>query len=215
MSAGRGKLIAFEGLDGSGKSTQLGLLADRLRDLGIRVHETREPTDGPIGSLIHQMLTGRIGNGQETMAALFVADRLDHILSPADGMLARTCAGVHVLCDRYYFSSYAYQGAHLPTDWVMDCNALCSRILRPDVNLFLDLAPEKCLSRLEKERLHLELYENMESLTRVREKYLEAFELLGSEEEVLLFDADRDLDELSEEIWSKLEDMLSPHPGRT
>ena len=85
----RGIFIAFEGIDGSGKSTQVARLAKRLRSMDYKVYETFEPTDSPIGSLIHQIMIGRIQAGQETIASLFVADRVDHLLNDINGILKK------------------------------------------------------------------------------------------------------------------------------
>lgn len=76
-----GKFIAFEGIDGAGKTTQIKLLTKKLAALGVRCYETREPTDSPIGSLIHQIMTGRIPADNKVIASLFIADRVDHLLN--------------------------------------------------------------------------------------------------------------------------------------
>ena len=77
--ATKGKFIVFEGIDGSGKSSQMRLLAQYLGDRGVRVHLTCEPTQSPIGSLLRDCLTGKLDTDERTIAALFAADRLHHI----------------------------------------------------------------------------------------------------------------------------------------
>lgn len=72
---GKGKFIALEGIDGSGKSTQIQYLAERLKEREIRCYTTFEPTYSPIGSVIHQILSGRVKTDNRALAALFVADR--------------------------------------------------------------------------------------------------------------------------------------------
>ncbi len=104
-----GVLIAFEGIDGSGKSTQIRLLAERLREKRISFYTTMEPSDAPIGSMIRQILTGRMQADPKVIAALFTADRLDHLLNDVNGVVRKIENGTVVLMDRYYFSSYAYQ----------------------------------------------------------------------------------------------------------
>lgn len=89
----KGNFIAFEGIDGSGKSTQIGLLAERLKKEGIRCYTTMEPTNGPIGSLIRQVMTGRIRMDNKAIAGLFAADRLDHLLNEVDGIAAKMEGG--------------------------------------------------------------------------------------------------------------------------
>ena len=143
----RGCFFALEGIDGSGKSTQLPLLARRLEEAGFPCLQTREPTDGPVGSLLRRVLTGQVTCDSRVAAPLFVADRLDHLLRPEDGLLAVLEGGTTVLCDRYLFSSYAYQSVDLSLDWVIGANRPCADLLRPDATLFLDVEPELALAR--------------------------------------------------------------------
>lgn len=199
----KGKFIAFEGIDGSGKSTQISCLTNRLKQNGISIYNTFEPTDSPIGSVIKQMMTGRIHGQHETIAALFVADRLDHLLNVTNGMLSKVAQGITVLTDRYYFSSYAYHSAHVEMDWVIAANALSAKILKPDINIFLDASPETCIKRLRHGRFHLELYENFETLQSVRDNYFKAFKKLKHAENILIIDADRSADEIADDIWIK------------
>ena len=104
----RGLLIAFEGIDGSGKSTQLPLLADWLRGQGCAVVETREPTDGPYGREIRALYRDRSRVSRERELELFVLDRRQHV---TECILPALEQGRIVLTDRYYFSTAAYQGA--------------------------------------------------------------------------------------------------------
>jgi dTMP kinase len=208
MHNDKGRFIVFEGLDGSGKSTQIKYLANRLRAKGLKVYETFEPTDSPIGSLIHQIMIGRIHSNQKTIAALFVADRIDHLLNNINGIHEKVINGVVVISDRYYFSSYAYHGIHIPIEWVINANSLSKEILKPDVNIFLDLPPKKCLERLNKERWHFELYENIENMRSVREKYLESFQILKDKEEVIIINADTNPNEVAKNIWDSIKYMF-------
>jgi len=203
-----GKFVAFEGIDGSGKSHQIRLLCEKIRDTKRKTYETFEPTDSPIGSLIHQMMTGRINSNDKTIAALFVADRLDHLLNDVNGILQKVVDGNIVLTDRYYFSSYAYHGIHMPLEWVIDANHLCHEILKPDINIFIDVPPERCLERINKERWHLELYENLENMKRVRDKYFEAFDVLSDKEHIVIIDGDRPAQEVADAIWTHVEGLL-------
>jgi len=208
MSGNRGRFIVFEGLDGSGKSTQVRHLARRLQAEGISVYETFEPTDSPIGSLIHQIMMGRIHCDHRTIAALFVADRIDHLLNEVNGIYHKVREGRIVVSDRYYFSSYAYHGVHMPVEWIVQANSLAAGVLRPDVNIFLDVPPDKCVARLNREKWHLELYENSEMLRKVRQKYLECFAMLDSIERVVLVNADADPNQVADEVWSTVAKIL-------
>ena len=196
-----GRFIAFEGIDGSGKSTQIRHLAKRLSSLGIKCYETREPTDSPIGSLIHQMMTGRIIADNRVIASLFIADRVDHLLNKTDGILSMVNSGVTVITDRYYFSSYAYNGIEIDMDWVIQGNAISAEILRPTLTVFLDISVETALERIKRERFHTELYETQERLVAVRAKYFEAFEKLKDIENIAIVDAEADFDIVQKRIW--------------
>jgi thymidylate kinase len=204
----KGCLIALEGIDGSGKSTQARMLAERMRQEGIACYATMEPTDSPIGALIRQILTGRVKTDNRVIAPLFVADRLDHLLNEVNGILPKIEEGIHVITDRYYFSSYAYQGVDLPMDWVIRANEPNSAILRPAVTIFLDLTPELALERIARNRFQMELFEEKARLVQVREKYMEAFEALKGVERVAVVDAGRSLGEIADEVWEVVKEYI-------
>jgi len=105
----RGRLIAFEGVDGTGKSTQITLLGERLLQLGLRPLLTREPTDGPHGRRLRELFhdRARAGGAREELE-LFLLDRRQHVAEVIEPALRQ---GRIVLTDRYYFSTAAYQGA--------------------------------------------------------------------------------------------------------
>ncbi len=200
----RNLFIAFEGIDGSGKSTQLRLLVERLRKSGHKVYSTFEPTDSPIGSVIRNIFKHRIEADHRTIASLFVADRLDHLLNKTDGILKKLEDGYTVLTDRYYFSSYAYHGVFMPIDWIIKANSLSADLLRPDLNIYIDIDPHVTMQRLHENRSSIELYETFENLTLVREKYLEAIEKLKSIEKVFIVDGSLNQDEIASQIWQKV-----------
>ena len=204
----RGRFFALEGIDGSGKSTQLPLLARRLEALGRPCVQTREPTGGPMGALLRQVLTGQVTCDSRVVAPLFVADRLDHLLRKGDGLLALVEGGTDVLCDRYYFSSYAYQSVDLPLEWVIGANRPCADLLRPDATLFLDVAPELALERIARGRDHTELFETRERLTRTREQYFRAFEAEKDRERIIILPGDLPPEELSRAIWDRVAPLL-------
>ena len=196
----RGRFIVFEGLDGSGKSSQLRLLGEYLKESGQNVLETLEPTSGPVGSLLRQILTGRMRADPHTIALLFAADRSDHLFQQQDGLLARLAGGMTVLCDRYYLSNYAYQAEHVSLDALIEFNRHNTRNLRPDLTLFLDLPVEVSLERIRKNRVSVELFEKEENLRKVRDFYHQAIERLASEENIRIINADRSVDEIAADI---------------
>ena len=194
--------IAFEGIDGSGKSTQVQLLSEKLKNKGKNVFCTSEPTDSPIGSVIRNIFKHRIEADHRTIAGLFVADRLDHLLNRSDGLLKKIEEGFTVITDRYYFSSYAYQGVHMPLKWVIEANSLSAQLLRPDLTVYIDISPDVSMARLNKGRSLIELYETTENLKNVRDKYFEAFELLKNQESIFITDGNRPPEEIAVDIWS-------------
>ena len=200
----KGIFIAFEGIDGSGKSTQIQMLANRIQQEGIRCYQTCEPSTGPIGSLTRQILTGRIKTDNRVIAAMFAADRLDHLLNEVDGIVSKVENGICVITDRYYFSSYAYHSVDVPMDWVIKTNEESAKVLRPDVTVFIDIDADTAMERITKNRFHTELFEKKSRLEKVRSNYLKAFDLLKEEENVVVVDGTKTPEEISDLIWSQV-----------
>lgn len=203
-----GRFLALEGIDGSGKSTQLQLLLERLRARGVECCGTREPSDGPVGAMIRQILTGRVTADHRVIAGLFAADRLDHLVNRRDGILEQVRSGVTVVTDRYYFSSYAYHSVDVDMDWVIDSNRLSAELLRPDATIFLDVPVRRALERIGQNRSHTELFEKEDRLTATREKYLEAFERLRDKETVAVIDAGGDVETVAERVWAAVSHLF-------
>ena len=200
--------IAFEGIDGSGKSTQVKLLKENLENAGHKVYTTFEPTDGPIGKIIRDIFGGRMEADHRTIAALFAADRLEHILNKKDGLLKKLEEGYTVITDRYYFSSYAYHSVHMDTDWVIASNSLAAQLLKPDFNIYIDISPELSMERINKGRTSTELYETLENLQNVRNKYEEVMERFNSKEEILIIDGNRQAVLIAHDIWEKISGLI-------
>jgi dTMP kinase len=194
--------IAFEGIDGSGKSTQIKLLSEKLKENGHKVYTTFEPTDSLIGAMIRNIFNGRFAADDKTIAGLFVADRLDHLLNETNGILKKLKDGYTVITDRYYFSSYAYHGVHVPVDWVIQANSLSAQLLRPDVNIYIDILPEVSMERLNGGRSSMDLYETLDNLTKVRNLYLDVIERLKNEEKTVIIDGNRTAEIISSDIWN-------------
>ncbi len=205
----RGAFIAFEGIDGSGKSTQSALLIQKLRQEGIPCYATMEPTDAPIGSLIRQVMTGRVKTDNKAVAALFAADRLDHLLNEVDGIVSKIESGVTVVTDRYYFSSYAYNSVHMPMEWVIKANEQSSAILRPSVTVYIDIDPDTALDRIAKNRFRQELFEKKSMLVKVRDNYMKAFKLLEKDEKVFIVDGNRPQEDIAETVWNAVKECFS------
>ncbi len=147
--ARRGHFIVLEGLDGAGTTTQTRRLASWLEGQGRKVHVTAEPSGGPVGGLVRQVLTGRVAGGPEgapfdpaALALLFAADRLDHVASE---IRPRLVDGWDVVSDRFTLSSLAYQAATCgDARWVEAINGLAPA---PDVTLFLQVSARTALRR--------------------------------------------------------------------
>lgn len=167
----KGALFTFEGIDGSGKGTQILRLKDALLERGYDVLVTKEPTDGPCGSLVHQAMTGRLDLDEASIAALFAADRLDHLYKN-EGILEVLEKGTIVLSDRFVLSSLAYNSVDLDPTWIYDLNREALRVANVAAHLYLDLPPDIAFARIESRGVTLERYETLERLAYVRERYL-------------------------------------------
>lgn len=196
----RGRLIVLEGIDGAGKSTQIERLAKHLTEQGRAVFCTAEPTSLETGVALREALGGKVCKSECEMAAMFVADRIAHNIHPTEGIEAALQAGMDVLCDRYYYSTLAYQGQSTDYLWCKTMNLACPEIRRPDLCLYLDLTPQQSLERIRKGRTSVEIYENEETLTQVRQSFLAVLDDLKDEETIVRVDAYRSAEEIAEEI---------------
>ena len=204
----KGKLIVFEGIDGSGKSTQVALLADRLRQAGHAVALTAEPTDLPCGKALREALSGRVKKSECEMAVMFVLDRIAHNVTE-NGIAHLLEQGMCVICDRYYYSTLAYQGLSTDYAWVKSMNLSCPEITRPDLCIYLDLTPEQSLSRIAAGRDSVEIYENLETLTGVRNRFLEVIEDLKKEgEQIAVINAMGSREEIAERIFGVVKGLF-------
>lgn len=204
----RGKFIVIEGLDGSGKGTQIRLLENCLRARGISLHLTAEPTEHATGGLIRDALCGMTKRTPCELAALFMADRVAHCSNPVSGINKLLDDGVTVICDRYYYSSFAYQGMDTDLKWVMDQNLNCPEILKPDLCIFMDVPPAECDKRIESGRAQREIYEaNVGTITRIRDKYMEVFKLL-EDHNIAIINASRTPEEVSRDVIKAVDEVM-------
>jgi dTMP kinase len=200
----KGRFIVFEGIDGSGKSTQIQNISKRLKAQDLKICTTFEPTDGPVGALIRQMLTGEIKTDQRTIASLFAADRTDHLTNQKNGIKQKIDDGEIVLCDRYYFSSYAYHAQYIDLDWVIHANSLNAEILRPDVTIFIDVSPDICLERIKLSRTQFEMYEKIDIMKKVRANYFKAFDILKDKEKIAVIDGNRSMQKVEDAVFNEI-----------
>lgn len=194
----QGKFIVFEGLDGSGKTTQIALLEKHLSERGRRVFVTAEPTSSPTGKILREALSGAVKKTPSEMAALFVLDRISHNTDTECGIKKMLSDGYDVICDRYYYSSLAYQGSETDYDWVKSMNLGCPDIRRPDICIFLDLDPDKCIGRIAARRTATEIYEKKEKLEKFRGTFMKVFGTLN--DRVAVVDASGSIEATAEKV---------------
>ena len=203
-----GKFIVMEGLDGSGKSTQLRLLEQSLRCRGYAVDITAEPTPSAIGGLLRDALCGYTQRTPAEMAALFALDRIQHNVNPVWGINRMLSEGRIVISDRYYYSSLAYQGRITDPAWVRALNLDCPEIRRPDLCVFLDVDYESCRRRVEEGRAFLEIYEDPESLRATRECYHRVLRELSGRDNIVIVDAARTPEEVAADVLAAVLPVL-------
>ena len=192
----KGVFIVIEGVDGSGKTTQAKILANKLSEKH-KVLYTAEPSHGKVGVFIrNDCLYEERRLPTEVEALLFAADRIEHLQNELAPALSE---GKIVICDRYIYSSLAYQGsAGLSLDWIKTINA---RALEPDFALYIDVPPEQVLERLQRK---LSVMETLETQKKVREIYLKYVE----KGELIRIDGEKDKAAVAQELFLKVLSLL-------
>jgi dTMP kinase len=209
-----GLFVVLEGVDGAGTTTHTGLLARALRKKGLPITTTREPSDGPIGMLIRQILTGRVvvpgisGNRPSswtTMALLFGADRMDHLEATVHPNLMD---GVTVLSDRYDYSSVAYQsvtggGEPETVQWIREINR---NARRPDLTLVLDVDPATSAKRRAARASGVEIFDDQELQTQLAAFYRE-IDAHFPGDNIVHVDASRTIEEVAADVLHAVEHL--------
>lgn len=187
----RGRFVVLEGIDGAGTTTQAARLREALNAAGERTMGTCEPSDGPMGMLLRQALTGRLvgHKGDQpapldavTLALLFAADRADHV---AQVVMPLVDSGVTVICDRYVLSSIAYQGLELDAAFVAEINR---KVPSPDITFFLDVPPKVAQKRRLATRAREELYDALAVQQHVDRNYRAAIAARKNDERIEMID---------------------------
>jgi len=186
--------ICLEGIDGSGKSTQITLLEKWLNDIGQEVLQVREPTQSDVGVLLRKMLASSQAteeNVQRTLALLFAADRTVLMKEIEEAK----SAGKVVISDRCFYSSMVYQN---DVEWISQINKY---VKRPDITILLDMETETAFKRCEGK----DHFENIDFLKDVRDKYLE----LAEKEDFYVINAGNGVNKVHDDIKR----VLSPKFG--
>ena len=196
--------IVFEGIDGSGTTTQLRRIGEAMEKAGIPHMTTAEPTGRPEGALVRKILRGEIEAEPGTVAFLFAADRYQHIHGK-EGILAAIEGGAVVLCDRYALSSLAYQG--------MTCGIELPRLLnsgfpRPGLTLFFKVDPEIAMRRMSS-RNQLEIYEKLHIQKLVSHAYEDQIAVARAAGwNIVTIDAGKSVDEVTRQLFEAIDTYL-------
>jgi len=201
----RGKFIVIEGLDGCGKTTQLKLLTEKLREQGEKVIETNEPTKGSVGKLVRQVLEKKVILPPDALQLLFVADRSDHLKQTIKPALS---AGKVVISDRYLWSTIAYGSLNLDKNWLLSLHRYC---LYPNISIFLEVKPKTCLQRIGLRGENKTIFEEEEKLRRVWQTY----QWLAKKfrEDIIIIDGERKPEAISREILNKILNFAGLKPS--
>lgn len=210
MRNNRAPFIVIEGTDGSGVSTQTERLEEKLRGEGREVYLTKEPTAGPAGAMIRLILAGRLVHQKDapelgafqphTLALLFAADRMDHLHID---IIPKLNIGVTVICDRYYLSSYAFQGIDVDIEWLQKINSRC---LKPELTIFLNVDSTICYKRIQRRRWHIELFEEQAKIEEVRQNYIKVIQhLMWQGENIVIIDGNQPISVIHQQIFREVE----------
>lgn len=194
-----GKFIVFDGLDGSGMSTQAAKLVDFLNEKNQKllfgytgVYLTKEPTSSLIGGLIKSQLTHDWTSSPECLQLLFSADRAYHLEKEIIPLLERK---VIVISDRYFFSTLAYGSLKIKDfNWLL---TLQKKFLVPDITFFLKVSPKICIERIRKERFGITLFEKEETLEKVWKNYEKIAKRFKN---IYIIDGERSIDKIAQDI---------------
>lgn len=200
--------IVFEGLDGTGTTSQLRLLQEAFTAAGKKecVHFTAEPTGSVIGKTIRAALSGSTIMDQKTIAYLFGADRCEHIYGKG-GIMEQLNAGKAVFSDRYLFSSLAYQGLTAGKDLATEIN---SRFPLPEYVFFFKLPAQTAMERISKRNTPFEIYEKERFQEQVAEAYADIFSYYRTaapDMQIIPIDAAETIEEIHKKIWSIVQEL--------
>ncbi|MCD6330156.1 MAG: dTMP kinase [Candidatus Cloacimonetes bacterium] len=212
----KGLFVTFEGIEGCGKSTQARLLAESLRNLGLSVLLTREPGGPRISEEIRTILLNKEFNEMNrlTEVFLYMASRAQHTL---EWIIPAIEKGQIVICDRYYDSTYAYQGAarEIPEYEIETINTIATTGLKPDVTYIIDVPVEIGLERLHNgtkaEDIDRLESEDIDFHRRVRAGYLKLAK--KEPDRVVVIDGTKNIEEIHKDIMKNIKQRYKDLSG--
>ncbi|MBI4014601.1 MAG: dTMP kinase [Candidatus Aenigmarchaeota archaeon] len=184
--------FVLEGLDGSGITTQAHLLKNYLAKKALL---TKEPSDGLIGGLIKSCLRKEWSTSPLALQMLFAADRAHHLESEIEPALKQ---GKIVISDRYMLSTYAFGAVGVDIATIKAINA---SFRKPDATIFIDTPPDVCVTRMSESRQHVELFEELDKLRKIRENYIR---YIGEFPDAHIIDGNRPMEEVHEDVKKAL-----------
>ncbi len=211
VAAAKGCFITFEGGEGSGKSTQIQILADRLNNTDVRTIVTREPGGSPGAEIIRHVLLSGVGKafGSDAETLLFAAARDDHVHQVIKPALER---GIWVLCDRFTDSTQVYQGKLGKVDpmLIKELERVTIGELKPDLTLILDVPVAVGLRRAIKRRGKAIADRFEQESLGFHEKLRAAYQQLATDEpqRCVLIDANADADTVAARVWAAVQERL-------
>jgi len=203
----KGLFITFEGIDGCGKSTQIGKLAEYLEKKQVPLLFVREPGGTAIGEKIRNILLDKKSDGMCNMTELLLFEAARAQITE-EKIIPATASGTTVLCDRFFDSTVAYQGyaRDMGHETVSNLNMLATGGKSPDITFLFDISPEEAFARRsdrgEEDRLE---GLGLEFQRRVREGYLE---MAKTSDRIKVIDASRSVDEISAEVLGYISEMV-------
>jgi dTMP kinase len=208
---GRGRFISFEGGEGSGKSTQIRILAERLDAAKLRAIVTREPGGSPGAEIIRHLLLSGMGKllGPEAETLLFAAARDDHVRTVIKPALSQ---GVWVLCDRFSDSTRAYQGrlGKVTPEIMNAMERVTIGSLKPDLTIILDVPVEVGMQRAAVRRGSgaPDRFESED--VKFHQQLRDAYRQIAADEpkRCVLIDANADANTVAASVWAALRDRF-------
>lgn len=187
------RFIVLEGIDGSGKSSVI----DKLKDTFENTYFTREPTDSEIGKLAKKGAKKKHSPYLDLF--LYLADRVSH----TEEIKEILSSDVNVICDRYWGSTSAYQGASEEITLEYSVKVQKPIVLKPDLTILLDIEPKTGIDRIS-QRNEKSKYERIRYLEKVRNNYFELAEKYGW----TIIDAESELEKVTEEVITKIKEVM-------